>query len=355
MQIDFHHAATYVIARLAGFIHTKASKIAYAAQYVDDATNAGVIRFDNGAMYSRISSAHNMLDYRNSNALKNRHVWLPFHFLPGNGGLPPGKVPRGRFYKRLLCQSDSHVAGEMLKACIADKDKPYGLHRLGISMHVYADTWAHKGFAGINHRINKAGKIQSQHKKDDAKLLDKLANYFLSRAFPLGHGAVLTYPDRPYLNWSYQNGMRQTILRNNPADFVDAADKMCMAMRWWLCGDPTAPVSGLPPADKKKIGLLLRNLKNEDGDERHRAWMEKIATGYFSFGPAKLKYIPKGKNSWKHKAIGTLEWVDDPQGEPFVYKESFLTSDWKMFHDALQAHRFDVIHDILPQFGICVS
>ena len=50
MQIDFHHAATYVIARLAGFSHTKAGKIAYAAQYVDDADNTGVVRFDNGAM-----------------------------------------------------------------------------------------------------------------------------------------------------------------------------------------------------------------------------------------------------------------------------------------------------------------
>ncbi len=50
-----------------------------------------------------------------------------------------------------------------------------------------------------------------------------------------------------------------------------------------------------------------------------------------------------------------MEWVDDPQGEPFEYKESFLASDWKMFHDALQAHRFDIIHDILPAFGICVS
>jgi hypothetical protein len=355
MQIDFHHAATYVIARLAGFPHTKAGKIAYAAQYVDDADNTGVVRFDNGAMYSRISSAHHMLDYRNSNALKNRRVWLPFHFLPGNGELPPGKVPRGRFYKRLLCRPNSFVAKDMLKACLADKYKPYGLHRLGITMHVYADTWAHQGFAGINHKINKASDIHSQNKRDDAKLLEKLANYFLSRAFPLGHGAVLTYPDRPYVDWSYKNGMGQTITRNNPMDFVEASDNMCRAMQRWLRDDPDAPADGLPPTDKQKMGTLFKIMKNEDGEKRYDGWLKKIAAGYFSFGPAKLKYIPKGNYSWKHKALGTLEWVDDPQGDPFVYKESFLTSDWKMFHDALQAHRFDVIHDILPKFGICVG
>ena len=231
MQIDFHHATTYVIARLAGFSHTRASKIAYAAQYVDDATNEGVIRFDNGAMYSRISSAHRMLDYRNSNALKNRRVWLPFHFLPGNGGLPAGKEPRGRFYKRLVCRPNSFVARGMLKACMADKNKPYGLHRLGIAMHVYADTWAHQGFAGVNHKINKAGEIRSQRVRDDARLLAKLANYFLSRAFPLGHGAVLSYPDRPYVNWSYKNGMGKAVVRNNPRDFRAAADSMCRAMQ----------------------------------------------------------------------------------------------------------------------------
>ena len=251
--------------------------------------------------------------------------------------------------------NDRYVAREMLKACMADKHKPYGLHRLGIAMHVYADTWAHQGFAGINHKINKASNIRSQDHKDDARLLKKLANYFLSRAFPLGHGAVLTYPDRPYIDWRYKNGMGQAVARNNTEDFVEAADNMCLAMQRWLRDDPDAPAEGLPPADKLKLGRLFKNVKNEDGEKRHAVWLKKIAAGYFSFGSGRLSYVPKGRYSWKHKALGKMEWVDDPHGEPFVYKESFLTSDWKMFHDALQAHRFDVIHDILPKFGICVG
>ena len=352
MQIDFHHAVTYIIARLSGFSHTRANKIAYSAQYVDDATNSGVIKFNNGAMYNRISSAHKLFDYRNSKSLKNRQVWLPFHFLPGNGGLSTDLTPRGRFHKRLVCMPDSPVAKEMLRICIDDKNKPYGLHRLGITMHVYADTWAHQGFAGINHKINEAGKINSQDAKADTSLIDKLANYFLSEAFPLGHGAVLSYPDRPYLVWSYKNGMGKIVPRNNPKDFLDAANKMCMAMQRWLKGDPNALVDGLPETDKKKIGMLLKNIKGADGDKRHEKWIKKIEDGHFSFGPAKLTYIPKGKGSWKHKALGTKDWSDDPDDEPFIYKDFFLRSDWKMFHDALQAHRFDVIHDILPVCGI---
>ncbi len=51
MQIDGHHGLTYIAARLAGFTAYDAQVIAYSAQYVDDATNWGVLRFDNGAMY----------------------------------------------------------------------------------------------------------------------------------------------------------------------------------------------------------------------------------------------------------------------------------------------------------------
>jgi len=93
MQIDFHHAVTYVVARLAGFGHREADVVAYCAQYVDDAINDGEIIFDSGAMYSRICSAHKGLDYRHFDVLASRRVWVPFHFLPANGGKKAGENP----------------------------------------------------------------------------------------------------------------------------------------------------------------------------------------------------------------------------------------------------------------------
>lgn len=44
MQIDFHHATTYVLARMASFPHEEADIIAYSAQYVDDCTNGGLLK-----------------------------------------------------------------------------------------------------------------------------------------------------------------------------------------------------------------------------------------------------------------------------------------------------------------------
>jgi len=357
MQIDGHHTMTYVAARLAGFSRAKASIIAYSAQYVDDATNSGQIKFDNNAMYGRISSAHKMLDYRNSDELANHLVWVPFHFLPGNGGKPAGKNPGGGFIRKLVCFPDSYVARDMLRVCAADADKPYALHRLGITMHVYADTFAHQGFAGINHKINEVRDITSNNKTLDRKFLNKIINYFLSESFPLGHGAALSHPDRPSLVWEYSNGLGERVRRDNQQIFMIAVDKMCRSMQCFIQGDVTMNLEsmpGIPAKDTKIIQSLIRGIKGDSGEERHQKWIEEINKGRFSFGAEKIAYIGKGRGSWKYKSIGQIAAADSGY-EIFPYKETFLKSNWKHFHDALQAHRLDVLHDVLPRYGICAA
>ena len=357
MQIDGHHTMTYIAARLAGFTHQKANIIAYSAQYVDDATNSGVINFDNDAMYSRISSAHKMLDHRNSDELANHKVWVPFHVLPGNGGKPAGENPNGSFIRKLVCYPDSYVARDMLRACVSDYEKPYALHRLGISMHVYADTWAHQGFAGVNHKINEVKGIKSNNKSLDKSFFNKIANYFLSESFPLGHGAALSHPDRPSLIWEYRNGLNEKVERDNPAIFIDAVDKMCRAMQCFRTQDLSMDLEsmpGLPAKDTKKILSLIKSIKGDSGEIRHEKWIDEIKNGSFSFGQQNIKYIAKGKGSWKYQSIGQLASADTGR-EVFTYENSFLSSNWKLFHDALQAHRFDVLNDVLPRYGICAA
>jgi hypothetical protein len=125
MQIDFHHGVTYVVARLAGFGHRDAEIVAYCSRYVDDATNDGVVRFENGAMYRRTASAHKSLDYKHFDELGNPHVWLPFHFLPGNGGKRAGENPAGSFIEKIICTPDSPVARDMVRARICDRDREH--------------------------------------------------------------------------------------------------------------------------------------------------------------------------------------------------------------------------------------
>lgn len=282
MQIDGHHALTYIAARLAGYPHAKARTIAHAAQYVDDATNSGLITFDNGAMYQRIASAHKMLDYRNLDELANHQVWIPFHFLPGNGGLAAGENPRGSFIHKLVCTPDSPVARDMLRTCATDADKPYALHRLGIAMHVYADTFAHQGFAGVNHKVNEVNGLRSNLKGKDSDFFDKIANYFLSESFPLGHGAALDYPDQPSLKWHYRNGLGKRIERDNSRIFLEATDRMCRAMHCYRTGDHTmdlASAPGLPEQDAATLKKLLTTIKGDSAEVRHEKWLQTIKSG----------------------------------------------------------------------------
>ena len=58
----------------------------------------------------------------------------------------------------------------MVRTCIEDQHPLYGHHRLGITLHVYTDTWAHQGFAGFRHDINNVKALDDQDKPDEVDL-----------------------------------------------------------------------------------------------------------------------------------------------------------------------------------------
>jgi hypothetical protein len=380
MQMDFHHTVTYVCARMAGFEHKEADIIAYSAQYVDDATNSGTIEFDNGAKYTRISSAHKMLDYKNFDDLENRHIWVPFHFLPGNSRLQAGEDPQGGFHKKLRCTPNSYVSHDMLNACFRDKNKAYTLHRLGIAMHVYADTYAHKGFSGISHKSNKikelvAEKINGKENNDKYETwaikvknffkdkFDELTSQFVEDVNPLGHGAVLSYPDLPYLKWSYvdeQTGKK--IQRDNAAEMTEAVKSLYKILYAYKYNIDLSDIEtiNITQEIQEDIDIIYDNFVHFDSSKpynRHQEWLKCINENTFNtfqMENNRLSYIEKGVNSWKYKAIGEIKF-EDKGDEVYPYSPTFLKSNWKLFHDALQAHRFNVIHDILPRYGICVA
>jgi hypothetical protein len=150
----------------------------------------------------------------------------------------------------------------------------------------------------------------------------------------------------PFLSWRYVNGHGKPIPRNNTDDFCKAADAMCMFMQRYR----SVPETGLPGRDANKIRSLLVEVLEEKGEKRHKTWLEEIRKGNFSFGPADVSYDDKDRASWKASALGTS--FDLPVHD---YRDEFLDSDWKMFHDALQQHRLTILHEILPKYGICAA
>jgi len=349
MQIDFHHTVTYVLARLAGFAHEDAAIVAYSAQYVDDAQNRGVILFDNGETFDHIASSHSVTDVEhNLSNVEDYQVWVPFHFLPGNNGQPAGQDEVTPIAQRLLCQPDSPVAADMCRAALDTRGQQNSLHRLGITTHVYADTFAHQRFCGFRDRLNKA--------QDETRegLLEKV-EAVAAEVASLGHGDVSVHPDQPFRAWKYRDSNGFEVDRSNPDIFIEACDRI-FALHCAYRGEGGAPPQ-LLPQDRKLLSDSLTGFDSEDGEARHQMWLGLLRQGGFSFDPLTaeqaqdLNYAPKGIGSWKYEALGTAAAVDFA-GQVFPYKDTFETSNWKYFHEALKAHQAEVLGGLLPQYGL---
>jgi hypothetical protein len=172
---------------------------------------------------------------------------------------------------------------------------------------------------------------------------------------------VLTYPDLPFAQWSFRNewldrhNRSSEGIRDNPPLFMKAVDGMFAAMAGYRnCTGKSAPPA-IPAPDRERIEYNLRHITDSKGAQRHEKWCASIANGDFSFAPGgaeRISYAPKGRESWKYAALETEKSIDD-DNDVFPYHDDFLESNWKHFHDALQKHRFVVLRDILPRYGIC--
>jgi hypothetical protein len=353
MQIDFHHAATYAVARLAGFTHNDATTIAYASQYVDDSTNKGIIEFTNGTIYDRIASAHKVFDVEH-NCLNSEdyEVWVPFHFLPGNNGAPADTKQYVPLSQRLVCTPDSPLSADMWDQCRAKRGDSNGLHRLGITAHVYCDTFSHQMFAGIRHQVNRVADLQHVAPADTG-ILERIESA-AADDLGLGHGGALTDPDLPYLAWRYTTGFQQPRTVSNQDAFLLASKRLFSQFIYYLGRDSN---TAMDSQDMGMIEHLIASNVNSDPNSRHRSWLEAIREGSFSFGKLSdvefhaMNYLPYGDGSWKFLALGTTE-AHDTANQKLHYDERFEASDWKKFHDALKGHQFTVLNVIFPKYQL---
>jgi hypothetical protein len=159
MQKDFHYYVIYALAKEAGYSDNDAYIIAYASQYVDDNTDREyTISDDHGEFYVRfpdkignsgdfyfpiITQAVDITSFKLS---VQRYVYAIFHFLPGDNDVEiNGK-------KNFLCTTRGcKNAVNALQEALKNGD----IHRIGVALHTYADTWSHERFSGFHEDWNK--------------------------------------------------------------------------------------------------------------------------------------------------------------------------------------------------------
>jgi len=356
MNIDFHFGYVYVVARLGGLSAADAEVVAHACQYIDDSTVDGILEFKDGQSYERFAAAHGMIDYRNMERAKDRVVWAPFHFFPGGQG--------DSLEDKAICIKNGSPAREMVAAMLLRcQGKDNALHQLGVALHVYVDTWAHQGFSGVLSARNVVHKLESDHHPGNTwelrlkailvKEFQAIGASFIDLVSKLGHGAALHFPDLPWARWRYQNGLGHQIERVNLPDFVEAADAACKVVQAFL--NKTSEFQsqpGLSTEAKITLTQLMGESQSEDPDERLQLIGEAVKAGRIPGLKEDVpSYVAKGKGSWKFLATGIASLTGDG-GELAPWTEGFEHSDYRKFHDAVKEHRFHVMQEILPKYGV---
>lgn len=337
MQIDFHYYGVYVLCRAAGIKPEESSIIAYASQHTDDAIYSHELIFESGGRFQQQMSAHKILDLGVFKKEVAYEILMPFHFLPG--------VEGDDFFEQICCRQNSKTAKEVLRDTLDTLEKPYGLHRLGIALHMYADTWAHQNFSGLRKYNNEVEGLKPENRK--YSLLEEFgANIFSELLPPIGHAQAFTCPDEPYLIWSYKPYKGEGPIRiDNLSRFMDAGrhiyeflSKEVREQIPYIFKDDSKPWKRIE--DRLRYVFAMRGTQQE----RVKTWERKLAEGYFGFQAA-VKY---DEREWFQKAVTVL----DKSNMKYDKKEGFSHSDWKYFHDALTMHKFFVKNELLPKYGI---
>jgi len=364
MQLDMHYYGTYAMARAAGLKKEVCEIIATAAQFVDDNAEKESVEFRDGARLDVEATAHHAINIKNLDREDQRQIWIPFHFLPGNEG--------AEYTQRLVCKKDSEIAQQMIEFNLSLLGQPFALPLIGITAHVYADTFSHYGFSGVSSRENKivndsitfhslnpdiekyitdkAKDFKNNYPKEGG-LFDNIKSWFAEGASgALGHGAVMTYPDRPYLKWDfiYENDSndRRCPTRNNQETFLECCIKLHdifqrVAKEHDDFSDKSALIkfSKIEPVVKEIISLQACK------QDRVDAWKNAAPKGKL-FGTGKEKIAEYDVNSW-HNNRDNLTRTKDSRVAPKlpVYR----------FYQAAAVHRINIIRHILPEKELVVA
>ena len=255
MQIDFHYYATYCAAYLAGYSHEESLSICRSSQFTD-CCSATLL----SGVGAPLSAATTQLHLEMMNAKTDilslqdiTRIWASFHFLPFdlNADVKKGN----RLYKnkyRLLCGPDSDL---VLSTVELAKEK--SLEAAGIAMHVLADTWAHRYFAGtpslvINntdydfYELLPNGDSFTERNvtfRNNPSAADDLnKGIYINTVFQLsetsvmclGHGRAGHLPDYCFMRYRYLPAWAdyEAVVKDNPAEYYNAFCQMVRALRY---------------------------------------------------------------------------------------------------------------------------
>ncbi len=330
MELDFHYYATYLAGCLAGFPADAATRIAHAAQYIDE-SDPDMLTDSSGGFLIRdfkpVPTVHtnaqlakmvtdNPTSWTASSLRELRQVWSVFHFLPGNYGTTPGATPyMGPLAQnswtfgadeasafQMMCLPNSRLAFGMINDTILNhRGKDYVFELIGARLHTLADTRAHMYYSGtpvwcVNDVAENVWDLSTGGRdlvkwrlgwppgiSDDSEWATPNSPFFAS-TFYLGHGRMGHVPDYPWMKYEYTpRWSAGPIVKDNPQQYIEGFKQMVAALRCLnedRLFDENSP-SGISADTEANVRLILTDCVT---DHAHRnqlpfriaAWKEAL-------------------------------------------------------------------------------
>jgi hypothetical protein len=319
MNKEFHYYILYFLCNKAGIQERDAYIISYSSQYVDNNVVTHNVKTAKGVYKTTVTQNYAWLgDWFPKN------VYIPFHFLPGD--VKKTETRKDGKTNEYNVTPDSANANALLEKAFETKD----LYRIGISLHTYADTWAHQNFTGLNEKWNAV---------KDTIMPD------------VGHAEVYSEPDRVNHIWNDTRLVNSRV--DNNARFLSASE----AIYKKLC-----KYNGKDSSDVELVVSQVEDIFGGHGD--NRAPDERIydciinhdIMEYDKFEWLKnaVYYYDDYFTSEELREFDTFEWIKDailyqssflkrPVLEP---REGFYESNFYLWHEAAKKH-LEAVREIL--------
>ena len=193
-----------------------------------------------------------------------------------------------------LCRSMIQEARECYYKEDSEVSKDIKLFRIGVCMHVLADTWSHQGFCGLNNQFINSVKIKEGGMPDEGtRYLKKFGDIYLN---PLssawtGHGTAGNNPDIPGFKYKMEyeflniivdgDKKRFAINVDNKERFVKAFSQMYSALKYIRSKNASNDSFDFEyeELDKEilKKEILPNFLAEEDVEKRIKEWKKTIS------------------------------------------------------------------------------
>jgi hypothetical protein len=233
LQKDFHYCTIRILAEKAGYSPEDAQIIAYASQYVDDASDHEKMNVDGHLdilshrftenTFDPVCTSHKGLQFIKGFKEDVQHkIYLSFHFLPDLENSDS-----------FIVTKNCNLSGKLVLNCVAelsksvDEYRTLNLIRLGIALHTYADSWTHQNFSGIHSSRDNDIKTIEIFKNGKWEKLSALVKLEYDSLPDIGHAEAGSLPDLSHLKWRFVKESGSEIYeRDNPLLFLDAAENI---------------------------------------------------------------------------------------------------------------------------------